>query len=227
MLVINHHTNNTWVRVLESKYDTCPQLESILLEIRHTHAMDHSSSGAFAPVLKFDSYPVFEATATRVMCGRLGVGVQYSARYAHHMFGKADHPWRTLRDNASDLMHNISVPNSMWSCAISTVVYLRNRMFNRAAGISGGAPLTLLTSHAPDASKFRVSGCSVFAKVPDKLRYKHGEKAFRGIMVGYPFDAPGYCIYNSAIRRITTSVHVVFQEDVPGFSPSLTVDSLI
>jgi hypothetical protein len=32
MLVIGHHTNYTWVRFLKSKDDTCPQLESILLE---------------------------------------------------------------------------------------------------------------------------------------------------------------------------------------------------
>jgi hypothetical protein len=48
------------------------------------------------------------------------------------------------------------------------------------------------------------------AQVPEKLRRKLGEKAFRGIMVGYPRDAPGYRVYNPDTRRITTSVHVVF-----------------
>jgi hypothetical protein len=115
----------------------------------------------------------------------------------------------------------------MWSCAISTVVYIRNCAFSRAVGVYGGVPLTLLTSHAPDASKFRVFGCIVFAKVPDKLRCKLGEKSLRGVMVGYPPDAPGYRIYNLTTRRITTSVHVVLHKDVPGFSSSLHVDSLI
>jgi hypothetical protein len=74
------------------------------------------------------------------------------------MLGKAKRPWRTLLDNASTLPHNMSVPNSMWSFAISTVVYLRNRMFSRAFGVTSGVPLTLLTSQEPDASKFRVFG---------------------------------------------------------------------
>jgi hypothetical protein len=143
------------------------------------------------------------------------------------MLSKAERPWWTLRDNAFALMHSMSVPNSMWSRAISTVVYLRNRMFSRTVGVSVGVPLTLLTSLEPDASKFRVFGGSVFAKVPNKLSRKFGEKAFRGIMVGYLPDAPGYRIYNPATRRITTLVHVVFQENVPGSPPSLTVDSLI
>jgi hypothetical protein len=88
-------------------------------------------------------------------------------------------------------------------------------------------PYTLLTSQEPDASKFRVFGCDVFAKVPDKLCRDFGEKAFRGIMVGYTPDAPGYRIYNLATRQITTSVHVVFQEEVSGFPPFRTTDSII
>jgi hypothetical protein len=57
-------------------------------------------------------------------------------------------------------------------------VYLRNRTYNRSVGLTGGIPLTLLMSSAPDASKFRVIGYSVFAKVPDKLRRELGEKRF-------------------------------------------------
>jgi hypothetical protein len=67
------------------------------------------------------------------------------------------------------------------------------------------------------SSKYRVFGCTVFARVSDKLRRKLGEEAFRGVMVGYPYHAPGYRVYNPVTRRITTSVHVMFKEIVPGF----------
>jgi hypothetical protein len=169
----------------------------------------------------------YEATATRQMCGRLGVGIQFSTPYAHHMLGKAERPWRTIRDNAFAMMHNMSIPNAMWSCAVSIVVYLRNRTYNRAVGFSRGVPLTLLAQVEPDASKLRVFGCVVFAKVPHKLRRKLGEKAFRGVMVSYPPYAMGYRVYNPVTLRITTSVHVMFQENVPRFLPSLDTCSLI
>jgi hypothetical protein len=78
-----------WVRFLKTKDDACAELETILLDIKHLHARHHSHSGAFAPVIKFDSDFVFKAVATRHMCARLGVGVQFSAPYAHHMLGKA------------------------------------------------------------------------------------------------------------------------------------------
>jgi hypothetical protein len=107
-------------------------------------------------------------------------------------------------DNASALLHSMSVPNSVSPCAISTVVYLCNRKFGRAVSVSGGLSLTLLTSQEPDASKFRVFRCTIFAKVPDKLCRRLGEKAFRGIMDGYPPDAPGIAsetLLHDALRR--------------------------
>jgi transposase InsO family protein len=102
-----------WVRFLKSKDDTCSELESILLEVRHLHAPYHYAYGAFTPVLKFDSDSVFEAAAARQMCGRLGFGIQFSAPYARHVLGKAERPWRTIRNNAYAMMHTMSVPNAM------------------------------------------------------------------------------------------------------------------
>jgi hypothetical protein len=109
------------------------------------------------------------------------------------------------------MMHGTYVPNSMWSCAVIIIVYLCNRTSSRAIGVL----VTLLTSKVPDASKFRVVGCIAFTNVLDKLRRKLGEKAFRGVIVGYPHDAPWYCVSNRVTCRNTASAHVVFQEDVP------------
>jgi transposase InsO family protein len=227
LLVIDHHTNFMWVRFLKSKDETCAKLETILLDARHTHARFHSQQRAFAPFLKFESDSVFEAANTQLMCTRLGFSTQFSAPYAHHRLGKAERPWRTLRDCASSMLHAMSMPNSTWSCAINTVVYLRNRTYTRAVGPFGGVPITLLTGAVPDASVFRVFGCTVFAKVPDSLRRKLGLKAFRGAMVGYSHNSPGYRIYNPATRRITTSVHVKFEETVPRFGSSHPLASSI
>jgi hypothetical protein len=79
LLVIDHHTHYMWVRFLKTKDDACSELETILLDSKHLHARHHSHFGAFAPVLTFDSDYVFEAAATRQMCARLGVSVQFSA----------------------------------------------------------------------------------------------------------------------------------------------------
>jgi hypothetical protein len=92
MLVIDHHTHYMWMRFLKCKDDACFELETIMLDIQHLHARQHAHSGAFAPVIEFDSDSVFEAVVNRLMCARLGVGVMFSAPYAQHMLGKAERP---------------------------------------------------------------------------------------------------------------------------------------
>jgi hypothetical protein len=95
-------------------------------------------------------------------------------------------------------------------------------------------PSQYLRRKSPTRPSSVSSGALSLPRCPTKLRGKLGEKALRGITVGYSPDAPVYNIYNHATRRITTcyttcytSVYVVFQEDVPGFPPSLTADPLI
>jgi hypothetical protein len=68
------------------------------------------------------------------MCSRIGVGVQLSSPYAHHMLGKAKRPWRTIHDDVYVMMHIMSMPKSMYLCAVITVVKLRNLTFSRAEG---------------------------------------------------------------------------------------------
>jgi hypothetical protein len=64
----------------------------------------------------------------------------------------------------------------MWSCAMSTAVYLRNRTFSRAVARTGGVPLTLPTSASPEASVFRVFSCAAFAEVLNAQRNKLDNK---------------------------------------------------
>jgi hypothetical protein len=80
LLVIDHHTNFMWVRFLKSKDETCAKLETILLDVRHTHARFHSHQHAFAPFLKV----------------RLGLGVRGSQHAAQHAWGSSlSSPHRT------------------------------------------------------------------------------------------------------------------------------------
>jgi hypothetical protein len=66
-----------------------------------------------------------------------------------------------------------------------------------------------------------------FRRNPYQLRRNLGGKEFRVDMVGYPYDALGYRVYNHVTRCITTYVHVMFHEDVPGFASSPNIDSHI
>jgi hypothetical protein len=82
---------------------------------------------------------------------------------------EVEHSWRTIRDWVVASVHTMSVPTSMWSCTMSTVMHLRHAVmnFSRVVVTSVVVPLTLHTSVFPDASGSRVFGCVAFAKVLD------------------------------------------------------------
>jgi hypothetical protein len=77
-------------------------------EMLHLHVRYGFAYGIFSQVLKFISDS--EATVTRLMSGKLGVGIQFFAPYVHRqILGKAKHPWRTLKDCASTMMYIMSI----------------------------------------------------------------------------------------------------------------------
>jgi hypothetical protein len=80
--------------------------------------------------------------------------------------------------------------------SVSTVAFpspsVRHRPLTRPSPASSGAPPS--------------------PKCPTSCVGNSAKKTFRGVMVGYPTHAPDYYVYNPETRRITTSVHVVFQE---------------
>jgi hypothetical protein len=113
------------------------------------------------------------------------------------------------------MMYSMNVLNFMWSCAVSKIVYHKTaNSVGLYVGPSGGLPLTLTALAGPNAYKFLVFGCTIFAEVPDKLRRKQNENAFRGVMVDYRTDTLGYRVYNPVTRCTTASMQVVFQADV-------------
>jgi hypothetical protein len=159
-----------WVRFLKSKDDACSELETILLDIKHLHTRHHSHSGAFAPVIKFDSDSVLEAAITRrkethdVRKSRRRGPVLCPIRPSHARQSRtslAHYPGQCVGDAPQYGRSQLHVVST-----VSTAVYLCNRTYNRSFGPNVGIPLTLLTSFVPDASTFRVFGCTVFAKVP-------------------------------------------------------------
>jgi hypothetical protein len=108
------------------------------------------------------------------------------------------------------MMHAMSVPNRRWSCVVGTVVYLRNKHFSKAVGVTGGVPITVIMRFEPEASSFRIFGCNVSAKVPETLRRKMGMKALRGVIVGDSPNFLGFRVYNPTTRHKTTSIHIQF-----------------
>eukprot|EP00873_Tetraselmis_striata_P005357 jgi/Tetstr1/425621/TSEL_016041.t1 len=204
----------------------------MLNEVRHYYLKYWAeSSGPFAPEVRFDRDSIFETDAMDALVGGIGGRTEWTAPYYHHQHGKIERPWRTIRDSATSMMADMSVPSRLWATAISTAFWLKNRRAVTAAGNSDGrqTPLSVLTKGNVDShiDKARVYGCKVFVKVPDGTRKKLDSKAWTGIFVGYPGSAPGWMVLNPTTGRVTVSVHVRFLENESGFAPDPHTDSSI
>jgi hypothetical protein len=117
--------------VLKSKDDTYSELECIMLEIRHMHVRYHSSSGAFAHALRFDSDFVFEASMTRQICTRLGVGVVLATLRSPHVRQGGTPLAHTPGQRISDVTHNVRtkfrVVVRCQHCCVPSQPYLQPR----------------------------------------------------------------------------------------------------
>lgn len=71
----------------------------------------------------------------------------------------------------------------LWTGAIGTAAYLRNRVPNR--GINTTTPYSEWYGKKPDVSHLRVFGAKAFVRIPDSMRHKMDPKAKKTIFVGY------------------------------------------
>jgi hypothetical protein len=92
------------------------------------------------------------------MCGQLGVGTQFSASYVHHMLGKTERPWRTLRDCAS-ARNACNGPCGLPYSPSPSALSFSFATARSVATLTDGVPLALVTapSLTPQSTKSLVA----------------------------------------------------------------------
>ena len=112
---------------------------------------------------------------------------ELSPPYVKQCNGMAERENRTLCDTARSLLFNTDLSRTdrhlLWTEAIGTAAYLRNRVPNR--GNISSTPYFEWFGKKPDVSHLRVFGAKAFVRVPDSMRRKMDPKARKTIFVGY------------------------------------------
>ena len=68
------------------------------------------------------------------------------------------------------------------------------------------------TEKLPDLSNLRVFGCPAYLHIDVSRRRKFGDKAWKGVFVGYAPDSPAWLVYNPVTRNVIRNRNVVFNE---------------
>lgn len=153
-----------------------------------------------------------------------GIQHQVTARHSPQQNGVAERYNRTVCEAARALIVQSDLPKTFWAEAISTAVYVRNRVPTRAFQ-QLTTPYETWTNTKPDIGNLRVFGCLAYAHIPDQLRRKLDEKAESMIFVGYSLKSKAYRLYDPVSRKIVVRRDVVFDENKVGVLSSVDTSS--
>lgn len=130
--------------------------------------------------------------------------------------GMAERENRTLCDTSRSMLFNTDLSRTdchlLWTEAIGTAAYLRNRVPNR--GILNTTPYSEWYGRKPDVSHLRVFSAKAFVHIPNAMRRKMDPKSRKAIFVGYDrLTDKVYRVFDP-VKKIVERVSDVVIQDV-------------
>ena len=124
---------------------------------------------------------------------------ELSAPYSPHQNGTVERGWRTIFEMARCLLLEAKLPKFLWTYAVQTSAYIRNRCFNNRLNMT---PYEAATGKKPDMRRMHTFGTYCFAYSKDST--KLDPRSEKGIFLGYDKQSPAYLIYfkNQTIKRV-------------------------
>lgn len=126
--------------------------------------------------------------------------------------GVAERLNRVLMEMARTMMKHKAVDDDLWADAVKTAVYIKNRLTSSALP-AGKTPFELWMGKKPNVEHMRVFGSTCYVVQHKKhIDGKLGDKAVKGVFVGYCDNTKGYKVILSDSQMPTSARSVVFQE---------------
>lgn len=162
--------------------------------------------------LRSDNGSEYTGADFRRWCKEHGVLQTFSGPYAPQQDGVAERSWRTVTEMASCMMVESGLEPELWGEAMSTAVYIINRV---PSGVIGGSTPYKMLFGEEASLDHRVFGSRAYVQVEDRDRTKMEAKARPGILVGYDeHNTSCYKIYIPEFKAVRRSVHVTIDEAV-------------
>ena len=113
-----------------------------------------------------------------------------SAPYSQHQNGKAERARRTLFDMQRCLLVQSVLNKNLWTYAVLTAAYIRNRCFNKKID---STPFQQITGKKPNIANMQPFGSSFFRLIQKHKKLEN--RSVKGIFIGYDRRSPAYLIY--------------------------------
>ena len=191
------HTNRSlrMLQVHESAPETTENNDDIQLKILRSDNGGEYFSNSFKSYLK-----------------EHGIEHQHTVAYTPQQNGVAERANRTLLDLVRSLLHHKKVAKKFWAEALSTAVYVCNRVTTRALPLDK-TPHHLWKGSSPDLSHLRVFGARCWYILPKKKVKKLDARGRLAVMMGYPSGCKGYKLLDVETQNFVISRDVYFDEE--------------
>ncbi|RVW75477.1 Retrovirus-related Pol polyprotein from transposon TNT 1-94 [Vitis vinifera] len=140
-----------------------------------------------------------------------GIVPQYTMSRTSSQNGVAERQNRTLKDMVRSMISHSTLPESLWSEAIKTVVYILNRVPSK---VVAKTPYELWTSKKPSIRHLHVWGCPVEARPYKPNEKKLDSRTVSCYFVGYSERSRGFKFYDPLTRSFFETGNAKFIEDV-------------
>ena len=143
-----------------------------------------------------------------------GIVHELTAGYTPHQNGIAERFNRTSFNLVRSMMQHMNVPKCFWAEALSTAVYVRNRVTSRALP-SNTTPFHVWKKDTPSIGHLRIFGCKCCYTVPKVKVQKLDARGRPAIFVGYAENSKAYKLIDLENGKVVVSRDVTFEEDSP------------
>jgi hypothetical protein len=173
------------------------------------------SKGYKIKSVRMDGGSEYQATLKDFLVEK-GIETDITTHYSPESNRISERLNRTLLDMARTMLFGANMPNKLWAQAISTAVYLKNRLPH--SSLRGNVtPHEMWFGTKLSLSHLRVFGCAAHVHVPEERRKKYadGKVSHRSIhtyFVGYDKSDAIYEIWNPSNDNIVRARHVIFDE---------------
>jgi transposase InsO family protein len=184
---IDDHTRKVWVYFMKHKGEMFQQFLNF-------KAMVEKEKGVSIKCLRFDGRGEYFSNEFNEYLKEHGIQRKYSCSYSSQQNGIAKRKNRHIVEIARAMLNEKNLPNYFWAEAITTAVYIMNRI--PITAIHGMTPKEKFTCKKPDVSHLKVFGCIAYVHVPNKEISKLDPKAEKCIFIGYSSEQKGYRCFN-------------------------------
>jgi transposase InsO family protein len=203
VLFMDDHSQKTWIYFLKNK-------DGLLAKFQEFKAQVENLTQRKIKVLRSNNEGEYTSKDFSNFCIEAGIKKEFTAPYNPQQNGVAERKNRTIIEATKAMIHDQSLPMTLWEEACMTSVYVQN-----------GSPHQILknitleeafTRVKLEIGHFRIFGCSIYFRVPKEKRSKLEPSGRKDTFVGYNESSKAYRIYIPGQRQIEISRDVFLKK---------------